>query len=419
MLPYTLLSLEDYARVMNLDPLQFRSAVTSLRAQNKCSDIWYEYEWQDGGKVSREELLQEIAIAEEEIATALGYWMAPRWIEDEVVDYTQFYQRGYKGLYGYNVNYEHKSVQTKWGYVLYGGRRATTQIDADDITRGTDFDTTGDGFDDMAVFTVTVPSALTSCELKAYFKVWNAADADNCRTEPESSGADQYWEIRDIRPTFSGTTATVYIPVWQLIKPQLQRQIDATAIDADDADSYVDTVEFYRVYNDPSQPVQFLWTNEVACNSAACSWSTQYGCMRVRDSRVGAVDVQPATWSSTTETFSYTGFSQGIEPNKVKLWYRAGYENPYARGCDKLSTFWKRQIARLASTRLNKPVCTCENVERTIKRWQEDMAEANQTRTYTIENATGNPFGSRVGEVETWNAITKQFGVRRGKRIKL
>jgi hypothetical protein len=417
-LPYTLLSLEEYARTMQLDPLQFRGAVTSLRAQNQCSDLWHEYDWQDGGKVSRQELLYAIAAAEEEIAQVLGYWMAPRWIADEKQDYTQFYQREFRGRFGYNIRGEYKGLQTQWGYVLYGGQRATTQIDAVNIVRSSNIDTTGDTFEDMAVFTVTVPAVLTNpCELKAYFKVYDAADAANCRTEPSSVGADEYWEIRDTRIKLSGTTATVYIPIWQIIKPQLQREIDVGSIDGDNAASYVDTLEFYRVYNDPSAPVQFLWTNESSCEDEACAWKTQAGCMRVRNARVGHVDVLPGTWDTTTSTFEESYFSTGIEPNKVRLWYYAGYENPYARGCDKLSTFWKRQIARLASTRLNRPVCNCENVEQTIRRWQEDMAQANQTRTYVADGIMNNPFGTRVGEVETWNAIVKQIGLRKGKRI--
>jgi len=416
-LPYTLLSLEDYARTMNLNPVQFRGAVTAIKNVNECSDVWMEYGYQGSEKVSRQELLLAIAQAEEDIAAAIGYWMAPRWISDEIVDYTKYNVTEYRGRSGYGSQGEVKTVNTNWGYVHYGGQRATTAIAAGTVTRGANIDTTGDTFDDMAVFTITGITFTDMCELQAFFKVYSAIDAVNCRTDPESTGADEYWQIRDIRIKLSGTTATVYVPIWQMLKPQLQRRMNATTIDADVAASYVDTLEFYRVYNDPSAPVQFLW-GDPSCDTAACAWSTQAGCMRVVNKRTGIVAVEPGTYVAATNSFTNTNFSVGVEPSKARLWYYAGYSNPYARGCNKMTEFWKRNIAILASTRLNKPVCTCEGFEQQISHWQEDTSMATQARTF-IASPEQNPLGTKVGEILVWNSISKTLGLRIGKRIKV
>ena len=415
-LPSTLLSLEDYARTLNLNPVQFRGAVTSIKPVNNCSDVWYEYSYQDGEKISRQELLLAIAQAEEDIATVVGFWMAPRWVEAEVVDYTKYNVPEYRTRHGYGSTGERKTVNTRWGYVHYGGQRATTAITPANIVREDNIDTTGDTFEDMAVFTVTNLTFTNMCELQAFFKVYDELDAENCRTEPESEGADEYWQIRDIRIKLSGTTATVYVPIWQMIQPQLQRQLNATAIDADNANSYVDTLEFYRVYNDPSAPVQFLW-GDPSCETAACAWLTQAGCMRVIDSRVGITAVEPGVYSATTNTFSKGNFANGVEPTKARLWYYAGYSNPYARGCNKLTEFWKRVIVMLASARLPLPVCTCSGIEERIEHWQEDTSMATAARTF-ITAPDANPFGTRVGEILAWNAITKTMGIRKGNRIK-
>ena len=77
--PYTLLSLARYAQILNLDPIYFFGGYSSLRTAGACNDTWFEYSWQDGGKVSRQEINLQILRAEQEIADFVGFWPAPRW----------------------------------------------------------------------------------------------------------------------------------------------------------------------------------------------------------------------------------------------------------------------------------------------------------------------------------------------------
>lgn len=417
--PNVFLALDRYANLLGLDPIQFFQGLTTLRANQHCSDIWYQFGWQDDNKVSREELRQAIRQAEDDLITQLGYFPAPYWYA-ETVDYPQFYQKEYRTSGGFSVGgFSHKTVTTSKKHVISGGIRATSQIDAREIARGADIDTTGDGFTDTAVFTVTNLDFTDICELKAYFKIYDALDADNTRTDPGSEGADDYWEITPIRATLSGTTATVYIPVYLLFKPQLQRQIDAGVIDADDfVNSYVDTIEFYRVYNDPSTQAIFLWTSESACSSVQCAWAYQNGCMRVKDSRNGIVYVAPGAWDSDNEQFTGTAFTQNREPDKVILYYYSGFREHNERNCDNLGYRLAHLIAMLASARLNKTVCTCESPARLISSWQEDVSLTNDVRSFNVNPLDlSNPFGTKKGEVLVWNAI-KNTGMKVGKRIK-
>ena len=409
--PSNFLSLDRYANLLGFDPIQFFQGITTLRSTQICDDVWMQLAWQGDNKVSREELRQAISQAEADLVLQTGYFPQPTWYT-ETVPYAQFYQKEYKTAWGYQSgNFAHKTVTASRKYVLYGGARATTEITAANITRNADIDTTGDGFDDTASFTVTIDFT-NECELKAYIKTYNAADAANCRTDPGSVGADKYWEIRPIRTTLSGTTATVYIPIYLLFKPQLQRQIDASTLDADVATSYVDTIEFYRVYNDPSAMATFLWANEDTCNDAACAYATQTGCIRVNNSRNGILSVQPSTYAATTSTYTHSVFSQYREPDKVILNYYAGYSDHNTRNCDALSYYWAYTIAMLASARLNKTICTCESPARIIERWQEDVSLSNSLRTYNINPGDlSNPFGTRLGEVLAYNRI-KNRGVR-------
>jgi hypothetical protein len=415
----TFLTLGRYANLIGFDPIQFFQGKTALRSTQRCTDILYQFSWQDSGKVSREELRQAIKQAEDDIISTIGYFPAPYWYM-ETVPYPQFYQKEYRGMSGYQAGgFNHKTATTSRKYVIGGGVRATTQIDSGEITREDDIDTTGDGFDDTAVFTVTNLTFTDICELKAYFKIYDDLDVENTRTDPGSEGADEYWEIVPIRSKLVGTTATVYVPIYLLFKPQLQRQINAGEIDADDVTSYVDTIEFYRVYNDPSAQAVFLWATETSCNDVSCAWATQAGCIRVNDARRGIVTVSPGTYDSDTGYFTSGCFSQGREPDKVLLYYYSGMRSENNRNCDELNNNLARIIAMLASARLNKPVCTCESPARLIDRWQEDVAMSNSIRSYNLTQADLDcPFGTRYGEILAWKAL-KNFGTKVGRNIKV
>src|SRR5687768_3923733 len=78
-LPYTLLSLNRYARVMGIDPAHFNglASATIFPLVNKCSDIWFRWDWQASDSVSWESLAQQIKIAEDDIKAYCRYSPAP------------------------------------------------------------------------------------------------------------------------------------------------------------------------------------------------------------------------------------------------------------------------------------------------------------------------------------------------------
>jgi hypothetical protein len=407
----TLLSLARYADFMGIDPIRFFGGTSTLHTTGACDDTWYEYRWQDGGKVSRKEILEQIAIAEYDIAKAVGYWPAPRWINAEPHNYPQYYEPRLRNNTG-KVAWNYKSIHLDWGYVQNGGQRATTEITT--ATHGADVDTTGDGWNDMEVWTITGVD-FDPDEIHAYFKVYNAADAENCRTDLESVGADPAWEIRDIRVQHNATTdvATVYIPRYQLFKPQLQRRIDPSPIDVVSDTNFVDDVVFYRVYNDPETQITFMWTSEEGCESVACAWSVQSGCLQVSNKRRGEIIATPGTYDSDENTFTEAEFSENLDPHKLLAYYYAGYKDPYARGRDQLSPFWVRMIATLATARIPRRLCTCENVQMLVDRWQEDAARIDGERSYNTGFDIGSPFGTKVGEIQVWRAL-KGRGIKKG-----
>jgi hypothetical protein len=416
--PHTLLPLADYAKILGLDPLHFSGGVSELRPAPQCSDVWYQYDWQDADKVSRHQLAILLKEAEDEIANTLGYWPAPIWIEDERHDYTRLYRPEMTGV-GQDIRFRFRSVQTKYGKVITGGRRATEPIDLD--ATFTTLDTDGDSFNETAQFIIANQSAtLDVCEVHAYFKVYNLLDNANTRTDPSSQGADPAWEVRPLRTRLVGTDLYVWCYVWDLFRPQLYEELAPDPINADAAGSFVDELSFYRVYNDPAEPVEFLWGTDISCaDTDECEWSSQDGCIRVANPHLGLVVPAPATYDATTGDFTSAAWVETYEPNVVRLWYYAG-DTERTASCQTLSQYWARIIAMLATTRSDWPICTCSNKNNILlsSEWRANMQMVKTDRSFFADaHVLGNPFGPRVGEVEAWKRIARARGRMKGQAV--
>jgi len=409
-----LLSLDRYARVMGIDPMHFQQGFSTVRPEPSCSDVWFQYDWQDGQKVSRDRVAQLITDAELDLANEIGYWPAPVYIEQEFLQYPHPQSKGTYG-FGYGVAARPKVVKPKWGYILEGGQLATDLISTDGYVR---FDTDGDGFSEVAQFVLTVPAGFDPTQLRAYYKVWDAVDADNCRTDPGSVGADPTWEIRPLNAQVVGTTLTVWVKVWQIFRPQLHEALDAAAINADDATVYVDEITFYREYTDPETQVQFLWGADITNCDAACARSTQNGCFTVMDQRTSFVAPRPATYADGV--FASANWTEIVEPDALRLWYRAGFIPTRYRSNmnEPLSQYWAKLIAMLATARLEWPLCSCTNVQLLADRWREDLARINEARSFSVTpDDLRNPFGTRAGEALAWKRITKSRGRKIGQAV--
>lgn len=426
--PHTLLSVSEYARILGLDPLHFAGGFSELRPSPGCPDIWFQYDWQDADKVSRENIARLILEAERDIAEHLGYYPAPVWIDGEnnlgeQHDYPRLHRRDLTGS-GQDVRFRMRSLRLNWGYVIEGGQRATTLLDAD--AAFTTLDTDGDGFDETAQFIVADQEGLDTCEVHIYFKTYSLADNANTRTDPSSTGADPSWEIRPIRTRLIGTDLYIWCWVWDLFRPQLTEELDPDedGIDADVAGNYVDEVEVYRIYNDPSTQAQFLWGNDISCGSdPTCGWSEQTGCIRVgSDKRNGIVVPIPGTYDATAGTFENAAWEETYEPDVVRVWYRAGLTSPHSN-CEILDDYWARTIAMLATARFDWPLCTCNNTNPSLmfERWQYDKSLVDTSaigKSFLASAADlGNPFGTRIGEVEAWKRISRGRGRVKGQAV--
>lgn len=415
----TLLSLNRYAEITGINPVHFWGAAggTYFPTINACDDIFRHYNWQNQDNVSRIELANAIRDAEEEITDMLGYSPAPIWVNDEVKLYPQHHRRD---VYSYgmaNVRGMNKSLPLKRGKFIQGGPRATTLVTAGVAVVYTDED--GDGYDETA--TISTATALTNkCEI-------------HCYLAGESGSPD--WEIRSPRSvTLSGGTITFVYWAWQLLDPELQQIFPTTAnlpaIDLEDSDSYLATVDIYREYTDFTQKhCQLLWERAPVvaaglnilgfccsnCGGAgcpACEFVAQDGCIHVRDADGQQAVPVPATYDSDAGQWDRTALSVCRDPDLVKLWYYAGDWAPEylaGRSCEPLSHYWAETIAWLATARVNQPFCTCNNSQTMLSNLQRDLSFTGSRieGSFAVSPADlDNPFGTKYGEVKAWKRVS-------------
>ena len=419
-LPYTWLSLDRYAQVMGIAPMPFNTAIGLntageyvFDAQGACDDFWFRHDWQDRDKVSHESLLLTIKQCEDDIMEAVGYPLCPTWIVEEVRTYPRYYRREMFGD-GLDIRGGHKGMVLEYGKVIAGGQRALATAGPTVAIVPTYLDLDGDGFFETArvsfVTTLTDPM-----QIKVYF-----TDMDG----------DQEWEIRPCRSkTIVAGTFTADFYTWQFIDNDSREEYPAAGeglspidISGDPPTNVVVEVDVYREYNDTTDTMaQFIWESSPNANipcpcctgtgCAACGLTFQDACFDVRNPAAGLVAPWPGTWDSDNSEWDVVSFSVCREPDMVKFWYYAGEYNQKflkTKEFDPLSRQWQRIIARMATARLDRPLCSCGQLSAMVDDLQIDLAVNSGDVSRLISfDFMDNPFGTKKGEVEAWRFVSK------------
>lgn len=433
---YTLLSLDRFASIIGVNPPHFSGGrgQTYFPDINQCSDIFYQYMWQQQNNVSREEIALAIKDAEAMISGVLGYSPAPHWIEEEVRNYPRPFRHDVYQFGMGDARSMPKSVQLTEGKFIRAGRRVSTLVTAGAAVVYSDAD--GDGFDETA--TITTPTTLTDRrEINCFFA---------------GHSGEQEWAIRSPRSvTLTGGNIVFVFWAWQLFDPALLDAFPTTLnptnenpygvlpVDIEDPASYVGTVDVYREYTDFSQAsAQFFWErvrlmnmgmwpiSGWCCSSCggsgcpACSFVTQDGCLHVRDAAGTNVVPVPATYDDDAGEWKFDALTVCRDPDLVKVWYYAGEQSQefiQGRTLDPLSNFWAETIAMLATANVPRPFCTCNNslamVGNRVDGWQRDLSFTGSREQGSFGIAPSdldNPFGTRVGQVLAWKRTSRLVG---------
>lgn len=393
----TKLPLATFAKYMGFHPLHFEQVVYG--PQTHCDNVVFQHEWQTADKVSREEIARAIAEAEEKIENALGYRIVPSWEVDEWRATPQQISR--------YLNNHSNIVQASWGYMISGGIKSSTVVEAAADIVYTDEDS--DGYFETATVTVTTV----------------AVDPEEIHVFYPGKDGDQTWEIRPVEVVIASGTATITFRRELAVNPDLFDRLDiedAEAVGTDDAD-FLSTVDVYRIYNDPQTQATLMWEPYAGlcgvCNGSgceSCAYYVQTACLMVHgDPRQSILHYTPADWDSEDEVFTPATWMAGRNPEIVRLYYYAGWRNKSLRYTNRMDPQWERTVAYMAAALLDRPPCDC--VKGNWERWRQDLTLVAGSADGSVglgffrnpEGALDNPFGTTRGEVNAWRQVRNKI----------
>lgn len=399
----TWLSLDRWAEIMGINPLFFNSLNSDLFKDIQCGQVWFQYDYQNADRVSRESVARAIQRAEQQIADYVGYPLLPIWVTQEERTYPKPGMPGLLGTTGRNTQWQGKSVRARWGHIISGGVEAKEGIATVAVVR-TDAD--GDGYKETC--TVTVGTSVT--------------DPNQIRVFYEGKNGDPGWEIRPIKVSIAALVATITFHSAQIVEWEQLEALDASAIDADVDANYETNVDVYHVYNDPQTQGRLIWEplpilsgNSCCGTCVACLNNAQSMCINVRDERLGYFLPSPASWDAANQQFTYQNFSACREPDRVEFYYRVGNrDKSLTRSLVEMEPFWEYAVAYYAAGLLDRDVCGCSNVESFVRQWRDDVAFQSDAEGsfQTTPAMLANPLGTSRGAVYAWKSANQN-----GRRI--
>jgi len=394
----THLSVYEWARIMGVLPLHVMG-VQIPEVDQRCSSGWFRWQWQDAGRISREDVYTAIARAEADIEHALGYRLLPTWEVDEWHPMPRPANRTLYSLNSRDVRGMHIGTEARWGHFVSGGIRSKELVAEDAAIV---YANTRPPTNYLNEATVTVPTvALDPGEITVYY--------------PDKAG-DEHWQIRPIDVTIAAGMATIKFQREQAV---IEDREDVMLMGAELRPSdgmndahFLAAVDVYRIYNDPQVQVSMLWEpwgSGCGCGGEGCgdcAYGVQAGCITLTgDPRLSMLRFSPATWNATTQVFDGAPLLNGRAPDLARLYYYAGLRDRTLRTPNvTLAPDWARIIAIYATSLLERDPCAC--FKGSWDQWRLDLADPDLARRLT-DFDMASPFGLRRGALNAWRAVAR------------
>jgi len=386
----TLLSLDQYAEILGLDPRHFNQLVSTAIPVNNAYNVWYQHQWQNRGTASREDIAKAIATAERMIAEVTGFWPAPKYITQEDHPFPTHRIPSWENEY---LPDRRMTVNLKWKRFIAGGHRCVTPIEEGVDISSSRVDLDGDDFAEIMRFTITIAGASD----------WQPKEIAVFPTT--ANNLDEREQIRNLTVTISGDDITIEGQSAWFVVPQLwEAPPPHNFIDGDDPDSYLNEVDVYRIYTCSDldhPPVRYGYQSSET--GYATAFGEYYGIIQTYLSEIGQVSIAPATWDADNERWdiSPTQFCSGY-PDLLRLSYLAGWTSDDQ---GKMQYPFARAVAALATSLLLSPITGGgESIKGIYQAWQEPPDP--DASTFVRKNC---PFGDKLGAWEAWNLVNRYF----------
>lgn len=401
----TKLPLATWARLIGVHPLHFAQvSFTPANAKfpsGNCDLVMAQHEWQEADAVSREEVARAIAQAEDDIERELGFRLLPSWEVDEWRETARYFRPELDNLSLTDLRGAAQALKARWGHIVTVGQRASALLEAGAAITWSDVEAVGDGYDETGTVTVAgLAASVAACDVHVYY--------------PGKSG-DPAFEIRPINVSIAAGTATITFRRELAVLEEFIEAFEPTAVEGSDDANFLDEVDVYHVYNDPSAPANLLWENRPSTcgcgddDCPSCDYTVQTACLNVRgDPAHGWLSFVPATYDADTDVWSHQEASIGRNPDIVRLWYQAGLRDKrVACPSRDMDRQWALVVARYAASLLGRPPCAC--ARETWERWRVDLAfrgGAEELATYELTASDlASPLGTAAGAIYAWRRV--------------
>lgn len=417
-----LLPLEFFRQIIGWDPWRFWgwSDNNLLKTTTSCIPVIQEYDWQGHDAPGRQDLAEAIVTAETRLFDYLGYEVAPRFKYD-TLPWPRLNDRRMLRWAPMDADSRWLNVELRDGFVQALGAEKYTLIQANVPVTLTDPD--GDGLPELATIgpiatTVTDPSQIALYVSTGY-----------------RSGLDidigGQWAISPIKATISGGSVTIRAFGYNFMLPSLKEGYqDDYTVDPAVPSNFMTTVDVYQhgvatgvdaVAVASSQGVVYWetrpyhgWWCQCGCSTSPTFDGSVYdpaavaqaaARVGVRNARTGNVIPAEAIYNTTDGTWSGLNWGLCEDPDRVLIRYLAGQP----LGSDGfMDRKWRNIVARFAAAELKRNIVGCEEANRYLQYWQQDMSKVGNAVTdlFSVsDRVTMNPFGTRRGHVYAWTQV--------------
>lgn len=397
----TLLTLWEWSQIIGISPFWTAQILDNVPQRGNvmnvmCEHTSFQFAYQNFDYLSREEIAQAIADAEDLFAEITGYHSAPKYVVAEKHSYPTSYNRQFPITYGMRASSgQFKSIQVKHGFVQVVGSESLTSIGNAAVVLS---DETSSGIDDTFTATIVVPSGTLPAAIAAFF-----LPADRVNLSLEES------EIKPLNVSIAGVNCTITGHISLLVLPELQLTIAPQDLDAADNAIYASSIVVYTRATDISDTGTVIWGNLTPCDTPPCEATIATACFGVRDLETGWLAPLPAEWDTTLDQFNQAyPCCVGRDPDRVTVNYLAGFPR---QDNGRMDFKHAQAIAKLATSLIPNRTCGCARADQRLYHYKklpvDDQGNLQVPRELMEE--AGEMLGNMGrGAVEAWSFIKKR-----------
>lgn len=404
------MNLAKWFRYMQMHPWHSMQLATSgsnslIPIQSQCNGLVYEYAWQFADGAGRSEVRQAITYAQSQWNEWARFPATPTF-KTATLPYPRLANKALTRFIAADLQGDWLPLILPDGKVTNIGYEHITTASSTPVVYSDD---DGDGLFETATITATVPAGTQTSELYLTFL---AADVLYPDTPP----------IPIRQASIVGTTATISVDTYNLVRPILYTLPRPTALDptilppaatspfatdinvarrfCDPTGTTIDTAQAVLIWEStPVPPWAFFPVGSVTPDPAALAYAVAR--VGIRDGQAGVVYLGQGVYDSTNGTWSgRVDFSNCRPPDRVLIRYQAGIESPQV----------DMAIAQLSAANLARRICACQPSNKELSEWQTDLSRTGATNElYASPDDISNPLGSRRGHVYAWRTIQKMM----------